>query len=150
MLQFSFYTVAHFQSQLNSTFEIENRQRNAIKFCVSIDKIEQILVCTHVGDDTVVACRGTELKAFVGRYFRGMLTFHSKSVFSYYTKLVQRFQVGIHFFIELHHQIYCSNPFIYSIYIYMSHNMYICCEQSMQHIKPSLSNIIVGKKGVYQ
>ncbi len=53
-----------------------------MKFCVSIDEIKEILVYTHVRDDIIVACRGTELKEFVGLCSLGMLTFHSKSDFS--------------------------------------------------------------------
>lgn len=37
---------------------------------------------THVGDDKIVACRGTELKDLVGLYSLGMLMFHSQSAFS--------------------------------------------------------------------
>lgn len=89
---------------------------------------------------------------WVERVCRPMFSGHAyislKIWFFYYTKLIQSFQSWHSlFFIQLHCQIYCANPFIYSIYIYTSHNMYICCEHSMQHIKPFSDNI-VRKKGV--
>lgn len=69
-----------------------------MKSCVSKDEIEEILVYTHVGDDTIVACRGTELKEFVGLYSLGMLTFQLKSAFFYNIKLVQSFHSWHSFF----------------------------------------------------
>lgn len=42
------------------------RQSNAMQFCVSVAEKLEIWVYTHGGDNTIVACRGTELKEFVG------------------------------------------------------------------------------------
>lgn len=81
-----------------------------------------ILVYIHVGDDAIVACRGTELKEFFFFSWKlsfslGMLTFHSKSAFLLYKISTELPKLAFTFFIQLHHQIYCTNPSIYCIYI---------------------------------
>lgn len=73
----SYETVAHTKSELNATFEIENRQKKW-----NFELKYKRFWFTHVGDDTIVACRGTELKESDGLYSLGMLKFHSKSAFS--------------------------------------------------------------------
>lgn len=102
---------------------------------------------THVGDDKIVACRGTELKDLVGLYSLGMLMFHSKSAFFYYTILAELPKLAFTIF----HTVALPNILYQSIhlrYIHIISHMYICCEHSMQHIKASLNNITLWEKGV--
>lgn len=75
-----------------------------------------------------------------------MLTFYSKSEFSTKQNKYRASEGGIRVFIQLHHRINITNPFIYSMYTFPLHN--VCCEHYMQHIKPSLSRNTELKKGV--
>lgn len=106
---------AHFHCWLNATFEIENRQRNTMTLCVSIVEIFWFTYMQVTMQ--LLHAEALSFKSLQAYFSLSMRMCHSRSAFLLYKISTDLPRLALTFFIQLHHQIYCTNLFIYCIYI---------------------------------